>query len=146
MTLFNKHYFFLIVTFPLKHYRRMHKNKIFVYNNYLNDDEFNYFISKSSLLMIAYKQVETSSGILLHGLMHKKNFIVTNKGFIGELIKSIDVGIKINQVSPEEIGCAINMFMENNERYHIKDSLKTREFIKNSFPKQFADTLLLKEF
>ena len=63
-----------------------------IYNKYLTEDEYFYFLTNSKYIILPYKSEETrSSGIFYEALFNLKPLIVSNYSFF-EKVKELNIG------------------------------------------------------
>ncbi len=69
----------------------------------IEQDRFNELIAQSDYILIPYKNVENSSGILGHAALHHKPVIGPAEGLLGQLIQDYKLGISINGLTPQSL-------------------------------------------
>lgn len=88
--------------------RLMESNISIIYENvFLDPSLMRCYFDQSDYVLIPYKNIEGSSGILGHSILSKKPVIATNKGLIGSLVKEYNAGILIQESNKGYIANAI---------------------------------------
>lgn len=108
------------------------KNVVIIYENeFISNSKMKSLFNQCDIVMLPYKQVETSSGILGHAMAVGKQVIGTNQGLLGEIIKENKMGILINKSTPELIALGMKEAITNNQlryenKYYLQEHTKEK--------------------
>ena len=105
-------------------------------NEYVSDSLMKCYFEQCDLVLIPYKTGESSSGIIGHSNASRKPVIATNKGLLGDLVKNNNLGLLIEESSPDLISKAIQTFMDNPIEFNKSD-----EYLITHSPTIFARTI-----
>src|SRR5690606_25560190 len=108
-------------------------------NEFVSSELLSTYLSMSDYIILPYKNAEASSGILGHSIAHKKKVLVPNNGLIGKIVKNLEIGLTIEDISPEIIARGIHDL--DKSIYNIK---KSNLFYENHTPENFSRVLLCK--
>lgn len=88
---------------------------IIVDERFLTEKDMHLYFQKSDLILIPYKDLYTSSGILGIAASHNKPCMVSEIGLLAELVDEYDLGIKVNPFSSESISNGMKEFLKTTE-------------------------------
>jgi glycosyltransferase involved in cell wall biosynthesis len=97
--------------------------KIYVYDEFCSYEFIGYLCNRSDYILIPYKNVLQSSGVIAYASYYKKPVIGPYEGLLGKLIRKYKLGITLKAISPE----SLIIFFENVSRYKSKVSQKYLE-------------------
>jgi glycosyltransferase involved in cell wall biosynthesis len=100
--------------------------------------EFHALMSKSDIVVAAYKKFPYSSGILNSAIMHGVPAIVTEGGIMADIVREYSCGVVANQCTPESIACALQKVLSG---HVVCDSSATSRYLTEHSPDKFATTL-----
>ena len=105
------------------------ENIVIVYKNeFISESKMKSLFEQCHIVLVPYKNVEVSSGIIGHSIAARKPVIGINKGLLGEMIEENKLGILIQESTPELIAEGIkeavrkDHFISENERYLLGHS------------------------
>lgn len=90
-------------------------------NAFVANDRLKSLFIQSHAVLIPYKNVEASSGILGHAFAANKPVVVPNTGLIGEIVKDNEGGILIDKVDGVSIAKSYEKLYENN--FYVKNNV-----------------------
>jgi len=106
-------------------------------NGFLSNEKMKSIVDQCYAIVIPYKNPEASSGILGHAAASNKPVITTGKGLLKELIEHYNLGLLIDEVTPEFIAEKIETLLGYDD--WKSESLK---FIMERTPENFASTIV----
>lgn len=100
-------------------------------NEFIKESKMKSLFEQCDIVLVPYKNVEASSGILGHSIAARKPVIGTKKGLLGEMIKKNKLGVLIDESTPECIACGIEEAMIKNypkfeNEYYLKEHSKEK--------------------
>jgi len=110
-------------------------DRLFFYNGYVASDAiFDSLISISAVLFAAYVNFPSSSNMIYKSALHKIPIIVSADHLMGEQVEDFELGIVLEDVTPENVLRAIYLLLEENKSYgferfleaHSREKLKTK--------------------
>lgn len=90
------------------------KNNIHFFEQYIPDEKVPLFFSAADLLILPYKSA-TQSGVIALAYQMEQPMLTTNVGSLGTTIKEANVGVVVDEVSPEAIAQGIMSYFNNND-------------------------------
>lgn len=122
----------------LKHLINKTRVQIVWDNQFISNSMMKSIFEQCDVVLIPYKNTETSSGILGHAIAANKFVIATGKGLIKELIEENDFGLLIESVTPVEIASKIEYYlpMKLNNNF-------SPQFLASHTPNEFANLIIL---
>ncbi len=106
--------------------------------SFVNNEKMRSLFDQCDVVLMPYKNSEASSGILGHAANSDKPVIATGKGLLKDLVLQFNLGLLIDDVSPENIAKAITKALEEDIKLG-----NFKSFVENRSPKEFAKTILL---
>lgn len=109
-------------------------------NRFVSDEEMESIFSQSDLILIPYKDLFTSSGIIGTAAKYGKKCMVSNVGVLAELSEKYKLGIQVNPNEVTSINEALQKYLftvPDEIDYELSDL-----FIQDHQPSLFAKTLL----
>ena len=113
------------------------KVQIIVFDQFCDYSLFAEICMIANYIIIPYRNTSQSSGVCSYAAQFKVPLIGTNQGLLGEIIKSNQLGMVIDDISPIGVAEAIN-----NCRNAIISDVKAMNYIARSTPKEFCQKLL----
>jgi glycosyltransferase involved in cell wall biosynthesis len=92
----------------IAYYQKSSKVQIIYINQFIENKKMKALFDQCDFVLIPYKNVESSSGILGHSAIAKKPVIGSPNGLLGELISGYNLGYLIQNNTAESIGNKIN--------------------------------------
>lgn len=80
---------------------------------FVPDEDVDYFMSASDVVVLPYKEFESQSGVLLRAYAHKKPVVVTDVGAMGEIVLEDKVGLVVEPDSPGALAGAVIDVLNN---------------------------------
>jgi glycosyltransferase involved in cell wall biosynthesis len=106
-------------------------------NDFIKKEEMKSFFDQCDIVLVPYKNVESSSGIIGNAIASGKYIIGPNKGLLGELIENNKLGITIENVNPVLIADAIKHSINKNfEKYDNK------AYLESHTSKRFSEVII----
>ncbi len=96
------------------------KVKILVYDEFCSYDFLNNLCFSCDYIIIPYKNISCSSGVVGYAAQLKKILIAPKDGILGKLVKRFNLGITSNISNPKELATLIQskkMYISNSDRY-----------------------------
>lgn len=106
-------------------------------NEFVSESLMKSYFDQCDFVLIPYKNIESSSGIIGHAIASGKPVIGTNKGLLGEMISKNHLGYLINESSPELIADSFKKALGDKTI-----TISNPEYLKGHTPEQFALTLI----
>ncbi len=113
------------------------KNRIHVFNQYIDDEKVPYFFSAADLLVLPYKSA-TQSGVIPVAYHFDVPVLATNVGGLKDYIESASTGI-VCQPDAHSIAAGINQLFASGKESFVKNIIKEKE---NLSWEQFAKSIL----
>lgn len=110
---------------------------IVIDDRFLSIEELENAFEQSDVVLIPYLGFYFSSGILGHAAKYSKYIIASDKGVMGDLVKTYHLGTTVNPQSPLSIAHALSNFIEQ-----PKQIVFPKSFIETHNPMYFANQLL----
>jgi len=111
---------------------------IIIYKNkFIADTMMKSFFEQCDFVLIPYKNIESSSGVLGHAISAGKPVIATNKGLLGNIVAKNSFGILLNNVDPIEIASKIRFTLIN-----PTPKIDNQSYIMTHTPRFFAKVIL----
>ena len=117
--------------------QQISKIKIIWDHNFIQNSMMKSVFNQCDIVVLPYKNVEASSGIIGHAAKSNKIVIVPDAGLLGEIVRKNHLGILLSSTTPEAIAQSINSC--DNFIYDIKAS---KLFTQYRTPKAFAKEIL----
>jgi hypothetical protein len=95
--------------------------------------------NQCTLVLLTYKRAEASSGVFGHAIVANKRVICTNKGFLGEMVIKLNLGVVLDSITPQAIGDKIVLMLHDGS---INIITGRDEYLKFNTADNFARTLL----
>ncbi len=114
------------------------KIEIIYKNEFISNSLLKTFFDQCDCVLIPYKKIESSSGIIGHAIFSGKTIIGPDNGLIGEILRDYGNSVLLDEITPETISIAIKQFLTND--FPIKN---WEEYILTHTPDLFA-TIILK--
>jgi len=108
-----------------------------LYNEYLSTDELESCFDTSDLVLLAYSNFYSSSGILGNAAKHGKCILATKYGVIGQITDKYKLGYLVDPFSTEDIQKGIKLFISERQ-----DSWMRPEYIGTHTHLHFGKTLI----
>lgn len=119
----------------VKNYSKMIE---FIYEGrFIGNDLMENIFAQSHIVVLPYKTIETSSGVLGHALKHGKKIIITGKGLLKDLLFENKLGYLIDEVSPISIANELNK-----QQFMSYDNIVDLKYLEQYDPNNFAKKLL----
>jgi len=113
------------------------KERITVFNHYINDDEMSVFFSVSDLLVLPYRSA-TQSGVIPVACHFNLPVLVTDVGGLRETVERPGIGL-VCQPQPDSIANGIKAFFASNKELYDNNFRKVKEELSW---KNFAEKLI----
>jgi glycosyltransferase involved in cell wall biosynthesis len=97
------------LTEKVDYYKKISNMDIIYINRFIENDKMKSMFEQCHFVLIPYKNVESSSGILGHAALANKPVIGCSEGLLGELISKYNLGYTINSITPRAIAEKINI-------------------------------------
>lgn len=114
-----------------------HKSNIIIHDYYLSNEFLQSLIFSSDLILIPYKNVYQSSGVLGLSCQFSKPVVVSKRGLLGKLVKKYKLGYIIEETS---VLC-ITEFLK---KYETKLFNPNSTYLINKLPTDFSGQILNK--
>lgn len=101
-------------------------------------EELGYLCSITDYILVPYKNVEQSSGVINYAAQFGKSVIGPTEGLLGYLIEKYHLGYTLKQTNGKALA---NFFRGAIDNEHIS-TIDGNEFIKNASPENFARIML----
>jgi len=106
----------------ITHYQNNSKVQIIYINKFIENKKMKALFDQCDFVLIPYKNVESSSGLLGHAALSKKPVIGSPQGLLGDLISSYHLGYLIKDNTPKSIADKIHetynaVYIVNNNNY-----------------------------
>lgn len=101
-------------------------------------EELAYFCSQANYVLVPYKNVEQSSGVINHAAKYGKAVVGPAEGLLGHLIKKYKLGYTLEKTNEKTLAKFIKEAV-NNEHVPMVDG---SAFLKNATPENFARIML----
>lgn len=131
-----------LVSEKILKYRRMYGADIITDFSFVTDEKKNAYFSCSDVIMIPYKNIESSSGVLGYAALYKKIVVGPEKGLLGSLIKEYGMGFTINIITAKSIADVINKMLLNG--YYCPEGAE--KYVKERSPEKFCEVFDHKGF
>ncbi len=89
---------------------------------FIPEEEVDYFLSASDLVVLPYLKFESQSGVLLRAYAHKKPVVASNVGAMGELVNSDEVGLVVEPGDAEPLAEAIISILGSLDKFQSRYS------------------------
>lgn len=106
-------------------------------NSYISDEQLAAVFRDSFAVLIPYKNVASSSGILGHAALYRLPVLAPDVGLIGNMVSTNSLGVLIKEVSPSNIAMGI----EQLEGFEVQED-KYVDFCTSRTIQAFANTIL----
>lgn len=105
-------------------------------DSFISFEDLCSYIAISDYILIPYKNIEQSSGILGYAAFYDKPVIGPEEGLLGHLIQKYDLGITIKGINPNKLCCELS-------KIPSKDyiGLKTKEYVEANQIEKFASEI-----
>ena len=115
-------------------------SNLVIENRWLGQEDFHIEIQKSDILILPYKRLNTSSGILGYACLYRKPVITFDKSaHIPRVVKAYNLGSLIS----DGLTNVKEDFDEVLENYNIRvEEMKSEQYLKENSPGLFVDLLL----
>jgi glycosyltransferase involved in cell wall biosynthesis len=116
------------------------KNKHFTIvfdNTFVSNERLKSLFLQSYAVLMPYKNVEASSGIMGHATIVNKCVLAPDSGLIGEIIKKYKLGVLINKTAPLHIAKGIEELAD-----YIIDETLSAKFASQHTVEVFSSSLL----
>lgn len=104
--------------------------KINVYDEFCSYEFIGYLCTRSDYILIPYKNVLQSSGVIAYASYYKKPVVGPYEGLLGKLIRKYNLGITLKNICPE----SLTVFFENVSSY------------KNNIPRKYLENNTITNF
>jgi glycosyltransferase involved in cell wall biosynthesis len=105
-------------------------------NEFVSESLMKSYFDQCDFVLVPYKNIESSSGIIGHAIASGKPVIGTKKGLLGDLIMNNKLGILIDESSPELIAESIHQAIESKLL-----TISNSKYLREHTPELFASTL-----
>jgi len=106
-------------------------------DEFVSNCEMKCYFEQSDFLLIPYKNIESSSGILGHAISSETPVLSVNKGLIEDIVLKYQAGVLIDEVTPFAVKSGIEKLLSTNTNI-----LDKNEYIETHSPKVFSEALL----
>jgi glycosyltransferase involved in cell wall biosynthesis len=128
----------LIIEQKIETIQKNHPGVVVIFKNeFVHSSYLKSYFNQCDIVLIPYKSVETSSGIVGHAIASGKPVIGTNKGLLGELIFQNNLGLTIERVSPRLISQAIKESIHHRFFPYINAG-----YLEEHSPERFAEIII----
>lgn len=118
-------------------YINLYKDKISIaYNDaFVSDQEMEVLFQNCDLVVMAYINFYSSSGILGHAIKHNKKVIASNTGLVSKMVKEYDLGKTVNPLDINEIRDAMRQLLTASTTEHYNGLRLIEEYSPSNFSK-----------
>lgn len=92
----------------IDYYKNNYSAQIISDYTYVSDSKMKSLFDQADVVLMPYKNIESSSGVLGLAAASGKIVVGPNKGLVGALIEKYSLGYTLNEISPNSIGAAVN--------------------------------------
>lgn len=123
----------------IENFAQEQRNKTHIYleSGFVSYERLREHISTADFILIPYKNIEQSSGILGYAAFFNKPVIGPAEGLLGELILSYRLGLTVVDINPESLGKAILDIY----RKHNNILIDGRQYICENSISKFIDNI-----
>jgi glycosyltransferase involved in cell wall biosynthesis len=118
----------------IKYYQNKYSVQIVFENNFVSNKKMKSLFEQSQCILIPYRNVEGSSGILGHAVLASRPVIGPSDGLLGKFIREYNLGKTIINIS--DIADSITQYID------YKNIKLNNSFLINKNPSNFSDILL----
>lgn len=106
-------------------------------NQFVSNEKMKSLFDQSYSILMPYKNTEGSSGILGHAAAANKKVISTGKGLLKEIIEEYQLGVLLENVTPNEIALTMEkVFLCHDE------NIKLNKFVLEHSPNKFSELII----
>jgi len=107
------------------------------YNKSLSYKEFDHLIDNCTYVLLPYKTLQMSSGVLNHAINYNKPIIGSSKGLMGSIIEEFKVGVSIEKESNEIVDVIRKLLAEP----YICDWSLSKDYLNRNSSTAFVDKI-----
>lgn len=96
----------------IEYYKKNYSAQIISDYSYVSDSKMKSLFDQADVVLMPYKNIESSSGVLGLAAASGKIVIGPKKGLVGDLIKKYNLGFTLEEINPDSIGFAINRLFD----------------------------------
>lgn len=111
--------------------------KIIFINKFVSEEMMKSCFDQSDFILMPYKNIESSSGILGHAIAAGKPVIAVGRGLIAEIVKKYNTGYLLPDPNSKEIAKSMKECLLNRNSYK-----RNKEYAKEHSLERFASVLL----
>ena len=97
-----------VLSEKIEYYKKYYSAQIISDYSYVSDSKMKSLFNQADVVLMPYKNIESSSGVLGLAAASGKIVVGPEKGLVGDLIKKYNLGFTLEEISPDSIGVAIN--------------------------------------
>lgn len=126
-----------IISNKIKENLNNSKVKIVWDNQFVSNEKMKSLFDQSFSVVMPYKNTEGSSGILGHSAAANKKVISTGKGLLKEIIEEHQLGVLLENVTPNEIALAMEKLLLGHD-----ETIKLNKFVLEHSPNKFSELII----
>lgn len=119
----------------IRFYQENSNVQIIYIDQFIENKKMRALFDQCDFVLIPYKNIESSSGILGHAAVSQKPVIGNSTGLLGELISTFKLGYALQIISPKSIGCKIN------ETFNQNYTINSKAYLQGRSPKDFSNII-----
>lgn len=113
------------------------ESQLIFINEFITESTMKSYFDQCDFVLLPYKNIESSSGVLGHAVAAGKPVIATNKGLIGNLVLKNNLGILLDDINPVEIASKMKLAISK-----PNCKVNNQSYIESHKPASFAYILL----
>lgn len=116
-------------------YQKNSNVQIIYIDQFIENKKMRALFDQCDFVLIPYKNIESSSGILGHAAVSQRPVIGNSNGLLGELISTFKLGYTLQIISPKSIGYKIN------ETYNQIYIINNKAYLQGRKPNDFSNII-----